>query len=146
MNTTVSAAGLMADLQPYIVSAIGAVVVALGGFIALQIQKYTGVVVQQATIDKVDKYIADKAAQAVAAASDNLAKKEINVGSPIVVDLTDKVVAALPAELAALGFSPDDVAHKMASAFGRLQATMTSTTVPPPKTDAASTLTPVGAK
>jgi hypothetical protein len=121
-DAVISTAGIVADLEPYIVTAIGAVVTALGAFIALQIQRYTGVVVQQATIDKVDKYIADKAAQAVAAAGDNLSKTQINLGSPIVADLTNKVVAALPKELDALNLSPDDVAHKMTSAFGRLQA------------------------
>ena len=121
-DAVISTAGIVADLEPYIVAAIGAIVAALGTFIAVQIQRYTGVVVQQATIDKVDKYIADKAAQAVAAAGDNLSKTQINVGSPMVADLTNKVVAALPKELDALNLSPDAVAHKMTSAFGRLQA------------------------
>jgi len=121
-DAVISTAGIVADLEPYIVAAIGAIVAALGTFIAVQIQRYTGVVVQQATIDKVDKYIADKAAQAVAAAGDNLSKTQINVGSPIVADLTNKVVEALPKELDALGLGEDAVAHKITSAFGRLQA------------------------
>lgn len=145
-DTTVTAAGIVADLQPYVVAAIGTIIAALGTFIAFQIQRYTGVVVNQATVDKVDKYIADKAAQAVAAASDNLSKGEINVHSPIVYDLTNKVVDALPKELSALGFGPDEVAHKLASAFGRLQASMTAVPIPPEKTAAAETVTPKGAK
>ncbi|MDE2106268.1 MAG: hypothetical protein KGL39_54110 [Patescibacteria group bacterium] len=121
-DTVVTGAGIVADLEPYIVAAIGAIVTALGAFIAFQIQKYTGVVVQQATIEKVDKYIADKAAQAVAAAGDNLAKTQINVGSPMVADITDKVVTALPDQLSALGLTPEAVAHKITAAFGRLQS------------------------
>jgi len=128
-DSVISTAGIVADLEPYIVAAIGAIVAALGTFIAVQIQRYTGVVVQQATIDKVDKYIADKAAQAVAAAGDNLAKTQINVGSPIVADLTNKVVEALPKELDALGLGEDAVAHKLTSAFGRLQAGAPAATV-----------------
>jgi hypothetical protein len=136
-DTAVSAAGIAADLQPYIVGAIGVIVTALGTFIAAQIQRRTGVAVDAATTAKVETYIADKAAQAVAAASDNLSKEKINVGSPIVADLTTKVVAALPAELKAIGLSPDAVSHKLAAAFGRLQASMTTVPIPPKKEDQA---------
>jgi len=132
-NTTVTASGIIADLQPYIVTAIGVVIAAIGALISAQIRKYTGIAVDQATVDKVDKYIADKAAQAVAAAGDNLATHQINVGSPIVVDITGKIVSALPGELAAIGLTPEAVANKLAAAFGRLQAQMASVPVTPPK-------------
>lgn len=141
-DATITGAGIVADLQPYIIAAIGAVVTALGAVIAYQIRRYTGIVVDQSVIDKVDKYIADKAAQAVAAASDNLSKKEINVYSPIVADLTSKIIAGIPYELDKLGFGPNEVAHKLTSEFGRLQASMTATPIPPAKSDAAATVTP----
>src|SRR6185437_5411255 len=125
-DTTIAASSLIADAQPYIVALIGVVVSAVGAVITAEIKKYTGVVISQAQIAKVETYIDDKAAQAVASAEDNLASRQINVRSPIVAEIVTKIIAAIPDELAAAGLTPDLVAHKLTAPFGRLQASMTT--------------------
>ena len=49
--------------------------------------------------------------------------------SAIVAEIGAKIAAAIPAELDAVGLTPAAVAHKVAAAFGRLQASMTA--IPP---------------
>jgi hypothetical protein len=125
-NSVIAASSLVADAEPYVVALFGVVVTALGAIISSQIKRYTGLAVDQALLAKVERYIEDKAAQQVAAAVDNLAHVEIDAKSPIVADIVSKIVAALPAELNAVGLTPTAVAHKVAAAFGRLQASMTA--------------------
>lgn len=122
----IAANALVADAEPYVVALIGVVVTAAGAFLSAEIRRYTGLAVSQALLAKVERYIEDKAAQQVAAAADNLTHAEIDVKSPIVADIVAKIVAALPSELKALGLTPTAVAHKVAAAFGRLQAGMTA--------------------
>ena len=124
-DTVIAARALVADAEPYVVALIGVVVTAAGAVISAEIKRYTGLAVDQAMLAKVERYIEDKAAQQVAAAADNLAHAEIDVKSPIVADIVTKIVAAIPVELNALGLTPIAVAHKVAAAFGRLQAGMT---------------------
>jgi hypothetical protein len=125
-STVIAASSLVADAEPYVVALVGVVVTAVGAFLSSEIRRYTGLAVDQAILAKVEKYIEDKAAQQIAAAADNLARAEIDVKSPIVADIVAKIVAAIPSELDAAGLTPTAVAHKLAAAFGRLQAGMTA--------------------
>jgi len=125
-NTIIAASSLVADAEPYLVALIGVVVTAVGAVISAEVRRYTGLAVDQALLAKVERYIEDKAAQQVASAADNLAHAEIDVESPLVADIVAKIVAAIPVELNAVGMSPTAVAHKVAAAFGRLQAGMTA--------------------
>jgi hypothetical protein len=121
-DPAIAAGSLIAPAIPYVATLIGVVVSALGAYIAAQIKRYTGLAVDQAVLAKVERYIEDKAAQEVAAAADNLAHAQISVKSPIVAGLVTKIAAAIPEDLAAAGLTPEAVAHKLAAAFGRLQA------------------------
>lgn len=134
-DTTISGAQIVADLEPYIVAFIGAVITAGTAIITYQVQKYTGIRVDQTTAAKIDKYVEDLAAKEVAKTADNLATHEIDVHSPVVASVVNKVVADLPGELKKVGLGPDDVATKATAAFGRLQAQMTTVSVPPLKTE-----------
>ncbi len=125
-NTVIAASALVADAEPYVVALIGVVVTAFGALLSAEIKRYTGLAVDQALLAKVERYIEDKAAQKVAGAADNLAHAEIDVKSPIVAEIVAKIAAAIPSELKAVGLTPTAVAHKVAAAFGRLQATMTA--------------------
>ena len=125
-DAMLSASSLVAVAEPYFVAVIGVVVTALCALISAEIKRFTGVAVDQAMLGRVERYIDDKAAQAVAAAGDNLAMRQIDVKSPIVAEIVAKIVAAIPGELAAVGLTPTATAHKVAAAFGRLQASMTA--------------------
>ena len=130
-STTVGAAQAVSDLTPYVQSVVAAIVVALGGIVTAAIRKYVGIAVSQDLVDKVDAYVEQLAAAEVAKAADNLAKTQINVGSPIVKGIVDQVASALPAELDALGLTTEAVASKVAGAFGKLQASMTAVPAAP---------------
>jgi hypothetical protein len=125
-NTIIAAGALVADAQPFVVALIGVALTALGALISAEIKRYTGLAVDQALLAKVEKYIEDKAAQQIAAAADNLGHAQIDVKSPIVAEIVARIVAAIPAELNSVGLTPTAVAHKVAAAFGRLQASMTA--------------------
>jgi hypothetical protein len=125
-NTVIAASSLVADAEPYVVALLGVIVTALGAIIASQIRRYTGLALDQALLAKVERYIEDKAAQRVASAADNLAHAEIDVKSPVIADIVAKILAAMPDELNAVGLTPTAVAHKVAAAFGRLQAGTTA--------------------
>ena len=129
-DTTVAATSLMADLQPYIIAIVGTLVTAAFGALVALAKKYTGIAIDQATVAKVDALAEQLAAKEIAKASDNLATAQIDVKSPLVKALADQALAALPVELAKLGLGPDDVASKIAAAFGKLQASMTAVPVP----------------
>ena len=125
-STLIAASALVADTEPYVVAFIGVVVTAVGAILAAEVKRYTGLAVDQALLAKVERYIEDQAAQAVAAEADNLANRQIEVKSAIVAEIGAKIAAAIPAELDAVGLTPAAVAHKVAAAFGRLQASMTA--------------------
>jgi hypothetical protein len=130
-DTTIAASSVLAVLQPYLTALATVIVPLIAAWGVGELKRYTGIAVSQTVIDKVDSYIADLAAREIAAAADNLATKQIDVGSPLVKQLLGKVLLALPTELQDLGLSSDAVAAKIAAAFGRLQASMT--VVPAPK-------------
>jgi hypothetical protein len=133
--TAVSAAPFVAVAAPLVQSLAYAVVTALVAFIAALIKRYVGVRVDEATQTKLDGYIESLVGAEIARASDNLAHAQIDVKSPLVKGVVDQVAAALPAEMQALGVTPEAVAAKAAGVFGRLQAQMTTVAAPaaPPK-------------
>jgi len=128
-STLIAVSALVADAEPYVIAFIGVAVTAVGAVLAAEVKRFTGLAVDQAVLAKVERYIEDKAAQAVAAEADNLANRQIDVKSAVVAEIVTKIAAAIPAELDAVGLTPAAVAHKVAAAFGRLQASMTA--IPP---------------
>ena len=93
-SASVSAAPLVADLQPDVSAAVAAVV---GGLIALALallRKLTGIVIQQAFVEQIERAAATEAGKAVAAAADNLANTQINVGSKLVADAANRIMTS----------------------------------------------------
>lgn len=123
--TTVAASSLVAAAAPYIVAVLVAIVIGLIGFAAKAFTKYTGIQIKQSAIDNLDAMAKAEAGALVAAASDNLATKTINVGSPIVAQVVNKIVMAAPGLMKDAGLTPDAVGTMVAGHIGALQATMT---------------------
>jgi hypothetical protein len=123
--STVSASPWVAIVAPLAQSIAYTLVTGLVAVVAALIQRYVGIRIDQATQAKLDSYIESLAGAEIAKASDNLAKAQIDVKSPIVKAIVDRVAADLPAEMQALGVTPEAVAAKAAGAFGKLQAQMT---------------------
>ena len=129
-STAVSAAPLVADLQPYINALASVVVPVLVGIGIAYFRKITGLQIQQAAADKLDAIIEDKVGGAVATAADNLATKSIPLGSSLVASIAQEVVAEAPGVLATAGVTPASVAGMVHGQIGLWQARMTSVTPP----------------
>jgi hypothetical protein len=128
--TTVSASPWVVIVVPIAQAIAYVIVTGLVALVAALIQRYVGVRIDQATQGKLDGYIESLVGAEIAKASDNLATAQIDVKSPIVKMIVDRVAADLPAEMQALGVTPAAVAAKAAGAFGKLQAQMTTIAAP----------------
>jgi hypothetical protein len=125
-SMAVSAAPIVAVVAPYVVQIAIILIPFVFAWLAHEARRYAGVQIQQAALDKIDAWAEAEAGALVAAAADNLATREINVGSPIVAVIASRMAKALPEDLAAAGLSAADVATIIAGKIGKLQASMTS--------------------
>lgn len=130
-DTALSAAPFVAALQPIAQAIVAAVVSGAITIGVALLSKWTGVTVRQSYVAALRRAAQDEAAKAVAAAADNLAKRQIDVRSPIVVSAAKAIANKLPAELKATGIGPEDVANMVAAEIGKLQASMTARSASP---------------
>ena len=136
-SATIVAGTITSAVMPYILSALSVIIAAALTFLASAAHRYVGVTIQDTTIKEADTYLLGLAKKAVAAATDNLATAQINVHSPLVKALVNEAVQYGPEVLTKLGWGPDQIASKLASAFGGLQASMTRVDPMPPMKNAA---------
>jgi hypothetical protein len=129
-STAISAAPLIAVVQPYVIAIAGVIIPAVLGWALNELRKLTGIQVQQAAVDKLNALIEDKVGAAVAAASDNLATRSIPVGSPLIADIAKQVLIAEPELAKQLSLQPGDVASMVAGEIGSWQASMTRVSPP----------------
>jgi|SRR5208337_867558 len=125
-DTAIAAAPLVALAEPYIAAIATAVVPVLIGIAVQAFARWAGVKVDAAYQAKIEAACATEAGKMIAAASDNLATKQIDVGSNIVARSVDKIMDAehLQDALRATGASPERVAAIVVGEIGKLQATM----------------------
>lgn len=122
--TAVSAAPVVAVLQPYIDAVVVSLVGVAVSYAVALLHKLTGVQISQANAAALDAEVERQAGYAIAKAEGNLAGLAIDAHSPQVKAAADYLVANLPRIIGALGKSPDDVAHMIASAIGDRQVKM----------------------
>jgi hypothetical protein len=137
-STAIAAAQIVAALQPYMIAAATTII---GGAIAVGVallRKFTGIVLQQAFTDRLERAAATEAGKVVAAAADNLAKVQINVGSKVVADAANNILSSKTFERAieATGMTPTRMAAMIAGEIGKLQANMTSVPATPARAKA----------
>jgi len=127
--TAIAAAPFIALIEPYAVAIASAVMPILIGVAVNAFSKWTGVKIDAAHEAKIEAACATEAGKMIAAASDNLATKQIDVGSTPVLAAATKIMSAehLQAAIAATGATPERIAAIVAGEIGKLQATMTST-------------------
>jgi hypothetical protein len=125
-NTIVTGAQTVSDLTPIINSVVGAIILGIGGLIAALIQRYTGYIVAQTMMTKVEGLATQYAQAEVAKAADSLATTQFDVKSPLVKKIVDQIAYEAPKEMSSLGLSTADVQSKVLAAFGKLQASMTT--------------------
>jgi hypothetical protein len=116
---SIAASTLVADVAPYAIALITAVVVP---WCAAEFRKLTGAQVSQDAVNKLDTLARAEAGALIAASETNLAGVAIPVGSRIVADAAARVIAAAPGVLEQAGLSPTAVATMVAGHLGGMQA------------------------
>jgi hypothetical protein len=140
----VSAAPLVAFIQPYISAVVTALIggaVTYGGYV---FHKVTGSVLDDSAETAIRKWAASEAGALVAEAADNLSSRSIPVSSATVAAAVAALEAVLPNEIKRLGFTPDHLATIVAGEIGKLQAQ--ATTVPVSPSSASPTPAPSAAQ
>ncbi|HEX9168114.1 MAG TPA: hypothetical protein VF886_04190 [Roseiarcus sp.] len=137
-DTAIAAAPIVAAAQPYITAIVTSVVgLGVAGGASL-LKRWTGIALQQSFIAEIEGAAETEAAKAVAAAADNLAKTQINVGSSIVKTAVQSIMASqtLKTAITETGMTPHRLASIVTGEIGKLQAQMTATApaAPPGKT------------
>lgn len=127
--TDVSAAPLVADIQPYVTALVTAVIPIAVGYGAFLLKRWTGYAATQADLATVSAVAQTKAGQMVAAASDNLAGRSITVNSPAVLSAARAMGEEMPRVVAAMGLTPGKLAEIVAGEVGKLQAKAAPTPV-----------------
>jgi hypothetical protein len=125
-TAVVDAAPLVSVLQPYLVGITTTVVGAAITLAARAFTKWTHIQIAAAVLAKVQDAAEMEAGKAVAAATDNLATRKIDVGSQVVADATDAIIKQMPNAVKASGLTVDHVDSMVAGAIGQLQARMTA--------------------
>lgn len=125
MSESLTVGGVLAPFAPILASVAGAIASAAVAYGAAVWARWTHQQIGAEALAKITAAAQSEAAALVAAAADNLATRQIPVGSPIVADIVLKLSGALPGELAAAGLTPDRIATLVAGEIGKLQAQMT---------------------
>lgn len=129
-TAAVAAAPFVAAFEPYAIAIIGAVVTTFVGVGVSALQKWTGVHIDATMQATLANAAATEAGALVAQASDNLARRSINAGSPIVAEAAKRIQIALPDVINATGLTAAEVAQMVAGEIGKLQAQMTAQPIP----------------
>lgn len=127
-SSTVNLQAFWAALMPYVITALGAVIVGLGGFAVAALRKYTGIIVQQASVDKFDKQATMWAGKWVSQAAVDWATQSVDVHNPFVAGAANDVIAHFADDAATLGITQDKVKDMILGKIGALQAQALSTT------------------
>jgi hypothetical protein len=122
---TIAAAPLAAALEPFIAAVVTAIIGAFVPLAYLAFHRWTGIVIQQAALDRLTAAAKTEAAALVLAAEDNFASQAIPVGSKIIAGAAAQVEASLPDVMSTAGVTPDGLARLVAGELGKLQASMT---------------------
>lgn len=121
-GTVVFIGPLINALEPYIVSAIGALILALSAWAVALLKQKTGIAVSQANLALFQKAAATQAGVWIAQADGAAMSSSVNVGSPGIAAAANKVISRLPDEAAAIGVTPDKMADLIVGEIGKLQA------------------------
>lgn len=138
--TTIDAAPLIAIIQPYLTAIATALVTAVFSVILAQVNsllKRMGLS-QELQIDAQHRdalrvACASAAARIFAKLDGGAATMKFDVGSPFVAAEAQAIITKVPDAISYFGLSPDGVAQKVVSEFGKLQAIATSAQPAPAK-------------
>ncbi len=122
---------LVSALAPFLQAVVATVVSGAVTVAVAMFTRWTGVTVRTAYADALRKAAQTEAGALIAEAADNLSSRSIPVTSPAVVAAAERIAAALPTAMEALGMTPEALSRLVAGEIGKLQAQATATPVPP---------------
>jgi hypothetical protein len=125
-STIIPAAPAVAALAPIVQTIVATVVSGAVTFGVALFTRWTGVAVQTAYTDALRKAAQTEAGALVAEAADNLSSRSILVTSPVVAAAAERIAAALPEAMQALGMTPEALSRLVAGEIGKLQAQATA--------------------
>jgi hypothetical protein len=125
---------LIVQLEPYIITGLGAIITALVGWAVAFLKQKTGIDIQASQVASIKDAMKTEAGSMVAAADDNLAGKTFHVGSPVVAAAVSRVEARIPDLIKATGATPEALGAILTGEIGKLQVAQT---VSPPIPDKA---------
>ena len=142
-GTVINVNDLLAPWLPILMNAFMGIVLALLSWAAWQIKKRTGVVVENAHMQALQKAIQNGAGLALAKLTTKAKTVSIDVKSDIVRQGVEYVNPAAADSVASFGLTPEQVAEKIIAQMSVISApnpglTIKDTTPPPPNTGAGS--------
>lgn len=117
-SSAIALVPLLVDIAPYAIAAIPLFV----GWVAYELRAHRIVDIKQADLDQIDKLAETAAGLAFGKSETSLAGESIHVGSPIVAEVVNKVIADAPGALAKAGVTPDRFAAMVVGKIGNAQA------------------------
>ena len=132
LTSVIAAAPIVDALRP-IISAVVTTIIGLAvTFGVALLSRWTGVTLQSTYVDSLRQAAQTEAGVLVAEAADNLSSRSIAVASPAVAAAANRIAAAMPEAVKAVGMTPDALGRLVAGEIGKLQAQATTISVHPP--------------
>ena len=132
--TDVSLAPIVALIEPTLVYTASAIATAAVPYALYLARKYLHLQVSAQAQATLQAAAATEAGKLVAAASDNLANRQVDIGSVIVTKATDDLIHRAPQILVDAGVTQVEVDHLIAGEIGKLQAYATAAVQAPAPT------------
>jgi hypothetical protein len=128
--TTVAAAPFVQTLEPYLVSAIGAVFTVLATWALTLVSKYTGIQVDSVMSERINRSAQNAANFVIASLDGPIGNVSIDVRSPLVAEGVRYMQQHVPDVIAAMGYTPETLAQIVMAKLGAAQVTGTATAKP----------------
>ena len=123
---TIALAPLAEAVNPIVNAVVSVALGAAGTYAAYLYHRWTGREMAEADKAVLRQAAKDGAGVIFAEAEAGFSSASVKTSDPIVATAVGKIVAALPAVMAATGVTPDAVAHMVTAEVGRLQSTSPS--------------------
>ena len=128
---TIALAPLAEAVNPIVNAVVSVALGAAGTYAAYLYHRWTGREMAQADQAVLRQAAKDGAGVIFAEAEAGFSSASVKTTDPIVATAVGKIVAALPAVMAATGVTPDAVAHMVTAEVGRLQSASPSVVAAP---------------
>jgi hypothetical protein len=119
---TIALAPLAEAINPIVNAVVSVALGAAGTYAAYLYHRWTGREMAEADQAALRQAAKDGAGVIFAQAEAGFSNASVKISDPIVATAVGKIVAALPAVMAATGVTPDAVAHMVTAEVGRLQS------------------------